>query len=218
VRLKHGNNYTWATGQAAGLPPSAGMTATAPARPAAFGADLFVPIGQALVTGLLIGGLVAFLVARILPGWGGVLDLWLGLGLAIAAGVWVLLLRESRALLWQSEKILGVDLNGDGAKGPPAERVIIANAAAGQREAAQREAAGNASGFARFVGALAVKGTAERTWEPILTRPVYQQYRDVLIRLGWAKWKSIDRDGRPNETKGWKLTQDPAEIIKRISG
>jgi hypothetical protein len=218
VRLKHGNNYTWATGQAAGLPPSAGIEALAPARPAAFGADLRVPIGQALVTGLLIGGLVAFLVARILPGWGGVLDLWLGLGLAIAAATWLLLLVETRRLLWAIERVAGLDLNGDGAQGEPAERVIIANAAAGQREAAQREAAGRASGFAQFVAALPTRGTAARTWEPILTRPVYQEYRDALIRLGWAKWASVDQDGQPNEKKGWALTMAPAEILAKISG
>lgn len=218
MRLKHGNNQTWATGQVAGLPPSAGIEATAPARAASFIADLFVPIGQALTTGALVGGLVAFIVWRAAPKWGGVFDLWLGLGLGIAAVAWLLILFDTRRLLWAVERVTGLDLDQDGAKGEPVERLIIANAAAGQREAAQREAADRASGFYRFVAALAVKGTAARTWEPVLTRPVYQEYRDALIRLGWARWCSVDRDGRPNEKRGWELTAEPAEILKRISG
>lgn len=216
--MKHGNNSTWAAGQAAGLPQSAGIEATAPARAASFIADLFVPIGQALTTGALLAGLVAFIVWRAAPEWGGVFDLWLGLGLGIAALAWLLILVDTRRLLWAIERVIGADLDSDGAQGKPEERLVIVNAPQGQKEATQREAAAEASGFAQFVAALPVRGTAARTWEPILTRPVYTEYRDALIKLGWAKWASVDRDGNPNEKKGWVLVLDPAEMLKRISG
>ena len=55
-------------------------------------------------------------------------------------------------------------------------------------------------------------------WEGELGREVYQDYRDTLIRIGWARWNSTRANGKPNERRGWELTTDPAEILKRISG
>jgi hypothetical protein len=182
-------------------------------------ADLLVPIGQALVTGALLAGLLVFVLSELVAGVDGdLLKMWAGAGLAISTVAWLLLLVDTRRLLWAVERVTGLDIDGDQQVGKPGERLVILNAGQARQEAAQLDNAQRASNFARFVAALPVKGTAARTWEPILTRPVYQDYRDALIRLGWARWASVDGDGRPNERRGWELTQDPAEIVRRISG
>ena len=100
----------------------------------------------------------------------------------------------------------------------PNERVVIVNAGQSREEVAQRENAHKASEFAQFVAALPTKGTSQRAWESEIGRETWAEYRDALIRLGWAEWNSIKRDGTPNETKGWTLTLSVEEILARISG
>lgn len=189
----------------------------APSRPAELVADLLVPIGQAVFTGALLGGLVVFVASRTRYE-GDLWALWLGVALAVATVTWVLLLMDSRRLLWALERATGLDINRDGTKGKPGERVVIVGAARGQLKQQQEERAETQSQFARFVKGIPVKGTDLRTWEPIMGRETYQDYRDALIRIGWARWRSIGTDGKPRERQGWELVVDPEEILDRISG
>jgi hypothetical protein len=172
-----------------------------------------------MVTGALLGGLLVFVIGEVAPGFGGDLfKVWAITALAITAGAWLILLGQTRRLLWAVEKLTGQDLDQNGVIGKPQERLIIVNAAQGQVEAAQRENAQRASEFARFVARLPVMGTSQRTWESELGRLTYTEFRDALIRLGWARWLSVKPDGTPNERRGWELTVSAAEILERISG
>jgi len=189
----------------------------APSRAANLASDLLVPLGQALVTGGLLAGLAVFLLGELAPGWDvNRWKVWAALALGISAVAWLLLLGQTRRLLWSLERVTGLDLDRDGQAGEPAERVIILNAGQGQAEAARRENAERTSRFVDFVRRLPLRGTTQRFWESEIGRDLYCEYRDALIRLGWAKWNSTNGHGEPNVTRGWTLTMDPAEILKRI--
>ena len=216
-------NTTWAPpGQYTGsgdLPPGSEMETAIPARPASFVADVVVPLVQSLVTGALLGGLAVFLLGELAPSWDvDPFKVWAGVALAISTLAWLVLLGQTRRLLWAVEKLTGQDLDGDRQVGKPQERVVIVGAGKAQEQAAQRENEQRASQFAQFVAGIPIKGTAIRSWESELGRDTYQEYRDALIRLGWARWNSTKKDGTPNETKGWALALPAAEILERISG
>ena len=190
-----------------------------PARAADLVPDLLVPLAQALVTGAFLAGLVVFVLAEISPRFDGdLLRVWGFSALAISTVTWLILLGQTRRLLWAYEQWTGRDLDGNGKIGKPPERIVIINAGQGQREAAQQDEAAQLSQFARFVAALPARGTALRAWEAELGRDTYNEYRDALIRLGWARWNSMKADGTPNERQGWTLTLDAGEILRRISG
>lgn len=219
--MKH--NTTWAPpGQYTGsgeLPPGSEMETAIPARPASFVADVVVPFVQALVTGALLAGLVVFALGELAPGWDvDPFKVWLGLALAITALTWLILLGQTRRLLWTIEKLTGLDLDGDQLAGKPTERVVIVGAGTAKEQATQRANEHRASLFAQFVAGIPIKGTALRAWEAEMGRETYGDYRDVLIRLGWAEWNSSKKDGSPNERQGWELTMPAADILERISG
>jgi hypothetical protein len=179
--------------------------------------DLLVPLGQALVTGGLLAGAAVVIVAS--TNWGGnLLSLWAGITLLVSCVAWVFLLRDSRRLLWTFERLTGQDLDGDQVVGKPEERLILLNAATGQKQAHQRALVQEQSEFTQFVRRLDVFGTSQRTWEPEIGRANYVRYRDALLRLGWAEWNSVDSKGQPNERQGWSLTLPATEIVKKIDG
>jgi len=190
------------------IPAGAELSRQEPARPATFAADLLVPLGQAVTSGLLLGGLAAFVANR--AGYHDWPALWLGLGLGISAVAWLVLLGQHRRLLWAIETVTGKDLDKDGKTGKPAERLVIVNAPQAQEQSAKQERAARRSAFAAFVAALPTRGTDARTWEPELGRQTYQEFRDTLIRVGWAKLK-----GR-GEKRGWALAVPVADILARI--
>jgi hypothetical protein len=142
---------------------------------------------------------------------------WLAVALLVATLTRIVLLMDTRRLLWGIERLTGLDLDRDGATGKPQERLVIVNAGQSHTEAEQQANAERASQFAQFVARLPAKGTAARKWEKELGRETHQEYRDALIKLGWARWKSIRADGTPNEKKGWALVLPAAKILRRIS-
>lgn len=209
----------WAQQASWQMPEGTELTSEAPARPADVLADVVVPVLQSAITGAVIAGVLVFLAWEVVPDLdGNPLKVWAALALGIGAVAWLLLLADTRRLLWAIEKVTGRDLDGDQLAGPPGERVVIVNAAAAQREAVQRADAQRVSQFADFVRRLPTRGTALRAWEGELGRDLYAEYRDALVRLGWAAWNSTNRDGSPNERQGWALTMDPVDILRRIEG
>jgi hypothetical protein len=210
---RHDTSTPWARAESS----PAEVTTETPARAADLIADLAVPLCQSLVTGALLGGLAVFVLGELAPDWEvNRFKIWAGLALGICAVTWGILLWDTRALLRTAETLTGLDLNRDGVIGKPRERIVIANVGQAQQEAEARANVQRRSEFAQFVAALPVKGTALRTWEPELGREAYQEYRDALLRLGWAAWNSTKRDGTPNTRRGWELTRPAAEILERI--
>lgn len=201
------------------IPPGATLQRDQPARPAGVVADVVVPMLQAGITGGLLAGVVVIALGAVADLDGGDLfRLWAALALAVCSAVWLALLQDTRRLLWAAERLTGRDLDGDRAVGKPEERLIVVNADKGDQAAQEAEHAERRSAFVRFVMALPARGTEARTWEPDLGRARYQEYRDVLIRLGWARWLSLDGAGKPNKRKGWALTVPVDTILDRISG
>ncbi len=187
------------------IPPGAELHRAIPARPPSVGADVGVPFLQSLVTGGLLGGVVSFIAKR--SGWDGSgLALWVGLTLAIAAVSWIILLADTRRLLWAAERWTGLDLNRDGTRGKPGERVVILNAA----PALPPGQGDRRSLFREFIEGIPRLGTSQRTWEPRIGRAAYLHFRDSLIKLQWARWNN------PNDPRaGWVLTKAPDWILER---
>jgi hypothetical protein len=196
-----------ATAKSAGV-----VQAKAPARAAGFIADLFVPVLQALFTGLIASGLIAYCIHKLAPRWNGILDLWLFLALVIATVSWICLLVDTRKLLWAVERIFG-DLDGDGAKGKPkGNRITLMNPRHAQDEAEERAEKEERLKFKRFVEQLSFRGTAMEAWEKDgMPREVYQRYRDALFAEGYAGWTN----GK-NDRNGWKLLVPIQEVLDSI--
>jgi len=203
----------------AGLHIPAGVESehSMPARPADLVADLIVPIGQAAVTGLLLG--TAGALATTHWHWfdydGEFWPLWSGMFLATTAVAWLILLLESRRLLWAIETITGLDLDGDNHRGEPQpqDRIIIVNgrpASLANRELQKQTL------LVSFVARLPIKGTGSRVWDDELGRDVYNEFRDALMAGGWADWKSYRADGTPHERGGWELLDDVETVLANI--
>ena len=203
---------TW--GQPAAQRPD--IEVESPARGAGLVADWLVPFLQAMTSGALFGGFVALVVAQ--TNYRGNLGaLFLGVTLFVAALAWLVLLRDSRRLLWSLERLTGWDLDRDQQVGKPEERLVFLNAGQGQQQAHQQRLGQERSEFVRFVRRLDAFGTSQRSWEPQIGREQYVRFRDALLRLGWAEWNSLDQDGQPHERQGWSLTLPAAEIVAKIS-
>ena len=76
-------------------------------------------------------------------------------------------------------------------EGPQRDRLVLVNAPTPE-QATDRDGDVRRSEFDLFVKGCAVD-TSLRRWEPILGRDGYEEYRDILLRMGWAKWRSRDR-------------------------
>jgi hypothetical protein len=184
-----------------------------PTRAPTVGGDVGVPFLQACVTGGLLGVVLA-IGARAWGYAGNVAMLALVIGIVIAALAWLALLGQHRALLWTIETWASIDIDQDGHKGKPEERVIILDGgklkAEAVREAAALDRASFVSDFARFVKGLAIKGTALRAWQSTIGRDKYQEYRDLLLAHGLARWKNDD------PRQGWELVATPESILARL--
>src|SRR4030042_5420412 len=72
-----------------------------PARQASLAADVGVPVLQSLITGALTGAVATFLAYQLAPGLdASPVAMWASVSLAISTASWLVLLRETRALLW----------------------------------------------------------------------------------------------------------------------
>lgn len=215
--------------------PGASWESARPARPAEVGSDVFVPLGQSVITGLLVGALVTLLAGWVFHVELAVFDTWVRVALLVTTGSWLLLLNAHRKLLWVIESIVGADVTGDGVTGPPPkvkERVVLLNAGGVQADASRSEkqqaeleeregaAVSRRSQFVGFVAGIPTVGTSMRAWEDVgLERELYQQFRDALIAARLASWRSTNEDGTvKNERLGWTLSVPPEWIIERVQG
>jgi len=103
-------------------------------RSATLAADLLVPLGQAAVTGLLVAAFFVVLVFEVAPDaeisrW----KLWLWAALPVTAVTWLILLRETRRLMWGAEVATGRDLDGDGSVGRPPDQILQVHVRDGSR-------------------------------------------------------------------------------------
>lgn len=166
-----------------------------------------VPLEQALVSGGFVAGLGAIAMS-LLPGAGAE---WIKFGafagLLTGGLVWRWAIQEDGRRVWHRiEAALGVDLDGDGVigdpgPGQPSERLLPVHNAGRPLGARTR--------FEQFVKGCELR-TAQNYWEQErkLDRGDYTGWRDTLISLGWAAWRS-----KHTPKQGWKLLFPPDEII-----
>lgn len=192
-----------------------------PAREANVSSDVAVPLLQAAITGGLLAIPATLLAKALVPDADG-LKLYAILASGFMCIAWMVLLGEHRKLLWLIEGVTGHDLDGDKSVGQPQERVIIVNggrmAQEAKRAAESQEGTSWQAGLVRFVMGLEQYGTSQREWveRQKMDLETYKEYRDTLIRMGVADWKSKDKNGNPHEKQGWALSVPAAWILERL--
>lgn len=167
-----------------------------------------VPIAQSLTSGVIAGSTVAVLAsfdpemqfARI-----GALS-----GLVTTSLVWGWSVKDDARRVWYKlENTLGLDLDRDGVIGEPAslqtdEKLLpVHNAGLGREKRSLQVR------LTRFVEGCELNGTSQNYWEQSrkMERPEFVHFRDALISLGWAAWRSEKTTGQ-----GWKLLYTAKEI------
>lgn len=129
-----------------------------------------------------------------------------GLVAGLAVGGLAFVVVSGAGTIHALERWAKKDFNGDGFQGQPPERIVLVNAARGvppAPEDARRQQ------LIYFIKGCAVNAS-ERRWLPDLG-DLYAEFRDQLIKAGWARWK------HPNAPQqGWELAATPEEIIANI--
>jgi len=188
----------------------------APARAADLVADLLVPVGQSVVTAVVLASVLTFAAAHVwqLQDLGPV---WLGVFLVVLAAAWLMLLGQHRRLLWRLEVLAGQDVDGDGQVGQPAERLVFVDRRKAKVEAEEARSEGAWLSFVDFVQRLPAKGTSVAAWQGELGRQKYGEFRDILVDYGLAAWNSYRDDGAPNKSQGWSLVVPVPDILEQLS-
>jgi len=186
-----------------------GLEVSRPARELSFEADFLVPAMQATFTGLVSGSAVGFIGARLTGAPLG--DAWATSVVTCIALAWFWRLAVVTGTLYNVERIAGLDINRDGVTGKPNGHIVALNPYQGQRAQQRDNREGVESVFGWFAQGCALD-TSMATWEPQIGRDQYQEWRDLLINSGYARWK-----GR-SPTAGWELTAEPSEIVAALHG
>jgi len=186
-----------------------------PGRSANLEADVVVPAAQAALSGVLGGSLAAWVLHEV-AGWDTV-RVWIVATALVTAVTWGLLLREHRRLLWELERRWDVDLDGDGHKGEPEprERLVFMNRERSKEAAGRQRRENEWRSFLRFVKEIPIRGTAMGSWEKVIGRDRYQEYRDALIDYGFADWRHYAHE-RPVRSQGWDLVTTVDEILESL--
>jgi len=129
-----------------------------------------------------------------------------GLLVALALAAGVMLAMAARDVINYLERATGVDLDRDGDVGLPGSPFILLNA---RKQEPDPEAKLKAQAL-EFLRGCEVD-TSARRWEPVLGRQRYQQWRDALMKAGFAEWLN------PQQQKlGWRLKVSWQEIVKHL--
>ncbi|HFD38520.1 MAG TPA: hypothetical protein ENJ31_01535 [Anaerolineae bacterium] len=208
----------------ADIPPVAPppqMESLRPARSASLGADVVVPLVQALITGGLLAGVIAFLLWQVAPDLDGdPLAAWAGLALGISTLAWLVLLGQTRRLLWAVERAIAQDLDGDGAVGkpvpppPPTIRVEVAREDGRQVQFVDLPISPRAAGIIAR-GVLRGQRLSESAWSGrggVCSRSEFGRFRAVLIERGWAVWRNPQAPAQ-----GIELTAAGRAVFRRLA-
>ncbi len=128
ARCGSGDSTAWAgwerrtfsafgVGSVSAIPAGVEWERRRPVRSAAVESDVVTPVLQSAISGLVIG-VVASVVAVVASVPRPVL-IGVGAGSGVLAVTWGVLLGEHRRLLWEVERIIGADVDGDGVAGDP---------------------------------------------------------------------------------------------------
>lgn len=172
--------------------------------------DVWVPLAQSLVTGLL-ASVVFAVITPAFPGW----TWYTGpvIGLVVVALAWIFLLWAGRGMLWVIEEITGMDINGDGDVGQPQKRVVEVAVKEG-RSTRLAELPGDEAGLIRFCQWIAAGDSfSEKTAQSCgygVTN--FRKLRDIFISRRWGYWKNPD-----SPQQGVELTVGGQQIIRELA-
>lgn len=184
-----------------------------PHRAPSIQSDFGVPFLQATFTGFFLGTAIAACVWALKGS--GFLKVWAVSLPVCAALAWLWRLAASHDTLWKIERYVG-DLDDDGVRGKPErgpqQHIIALNPYQGRQAQRNDELDRLRGEFVHFVMACAVD-TSARRWEKKLGRERYQQWRDVLIKSGYGRWRNED-----DPKGGWLLTANPQDVVRALQG
>ena len=186
-----------------------------PQRAATWESDVKVPLAQAALTACAFGlgaGLVTWA-----AGWSWrvpVVTFTL-----VLTGAWLWRLRLVDSLLWSIESVIERDVTGDGNIGKPSRPYTLANPHEARQTAAKsqrdQQAEERRAALVRFLHTCYVTGTSEAAHGIEASGPdraAYVEARDVLLSLGIAQWRNVDRP-----RAGWTMTVSEAEALTIMS-
>lgn len=192
------------------------ITNTTPHREPNPGADLLVPLGQAVATGI-IAALVAAVLASV-AGRDDVLRITAVTLSVVLAVAWLWRLGVVDSLLSVVERITQ-ELDGPEEEAEPEAHTMTVNAGQARAEAGriagERASTVKTAELLGFVSRCATLGTSEGAQgvKPNQTeRARYAELRDMLISLGIGQWKDENR-----KRLGWSLVLTPTEAAPIIA-
>ncbi len=180
-----------------------------------FTAQVAIPLFQALLTGVFVGGGSWLLwYAFVAPETAKLAGL--AMALLGAGAAWLVLMADSRGLLRLYETF------GSGARQeelepqqpqPPAERVVFVHSGDQPKiDTPQPDPERpQPSDFERLLAIALAEGTA--SLEDHFRRSYVQEVRDKLISGGFASWRSAK--GSKGKTAGWQLTERGKKLAER---
>lgn len=183
-----------------------------PARPANLASDVAVPLLQAAVTGCM-AGLALVIIANLAELDIDLFYLWGGASLGVGFIAWLVLLGQTRRLLWAIERLVGLDLDGDQVSGPPTK--IQVEVTQGKQQM-YLELPGSPQALATLArGVLGGRSFAEDSWsgrgQPF-SRGEFRELRDALIERRLATWRNPDAP-----TQGVVLTAAGRAVFRRLA-
>ncbi|GAB4440011.1 MAG: hypothetical protein Kow0031_21940 [Anaerolineae bacterium] len=177
-----------------GLPQPLNITSAyrkTPVRKMELMADVVVPMAQATISGLMIGGLSTplFAAAQNVPWYAGI---YLG-GISVGL-VWVFRLATSRETLWVVEELTGADLDNDGHTGPPPSygvRTELKTTDGWQFD----NLPGQPPALHKFATAISSgeSFTERNATAAGLSQPEWNALRDKFVANNWAYWRNPQR-------------------------
>lgn len=182
-------------------------------------ADVLVPACQALLTGALVAALVIFLIGQLAPDTRGDLPAaWLGLALAITSVSWVLLLLDSRRLLWGLERITGMDLDDDDVIGE-LQTIEIHLQEGGQTRIIGAQWLGMSDERLLMLAADLVRGRSLAEGELGKDKALFpsgiNEYRTVRKRLAEAGLVALVNRDAPSQ--GYRITAAGRAVFRRLA-
>lgn len=185
-----------------------------PARPPSFESDVLVPSVQAAFTAIaaaICAGVLAWAL-----GWH-VRAVAVTFGLVLA-GAWLWRMRVADGLLWEVERLTGRDVNHDGQIGRPGLPVLVNPWQARQevtRAQVDEDAQHERQELVAFVHRCYTVGCSEGAHGVKASGPdreTYVKHRDVLLSLGIAQWRNVDRP-----RAGWRLVVSHQKAMELLS-
>ena len=188
-----------------------------PARDPKLESEVLVPLGQTLITSVIVGIVASIAVYLFDWPWRWALGIF---GLAIIV-TWLWRLGVGDQALWIVERVIHTDITGDGHEGKPPEAeapevlpVNTGKARSDGRAIAQAKLdAAAQDGVIAFFRKCLKNGTSEEDHNADSPgkREKHNETRDLLMRLGLATWNSPTQ-----HTLGWSLTADEARAVDVI--